>query len=267
MWMMAALLVAIWLWQSGIIKNFRNVPMNLIVPGLFVTHLLVRSTGAYLYMFYGLIILLTAKWLRSSFPLLLLISALSFYLYLGATGNFTGDKADQIISVATDIAGEDRAQSLKFRFDNEELLVEKALERMTFGWGGWGRNRVYDYNWADELVDVSVTDSLWIIAYGLNGVVGLSGVFGSIFLPALVFIFRYPANTWFKPQIAPAAVIAVIVVLYGLDCCLNYQYNPVFTLASGGIAGLCLTNPEPIRPLKSVKRTRKVPTVRSQSLN
>ncbi|EAW37155.1 hypothetical protein [Lyngbya sp. PCC 8106] len=266
-WMMAALLVAIWLWQSGIIKTFWNVPMNLIVAGLFITHLLVRSTGAYLYTFYGIIILLTAKFFKMSLPLMILISALSFYLFLGSTGNFTGDKADQIISVATDIAGEERAQSLDFRFDNEELLVEKGLERMVFGWGGWGRNRVFEYGRLGDLEDISVTDSLWIIAYGVNGVVGLSAIFGSIFLPALAFVFRYPASTWLTPKVGPAAVLVVIMVLYALDCCLNNQFNPVFTLASGGIAGLCMGKPEPTRSLKSAKRIRKLPAARSKSFN
>ncbi len=262
-WMMSALLTAIWLWQSGLLKTFRNVPMNVIVGGLFVTHLLVRSTGAYLYMLYGLVILLTAKSLRSSFPLLFLISFLSLYLYLGATGNFTGEKADQIVTVASDIAGTDRAQSLEFRFYHEELLVEKALERPIFGWGGWGRNRVFDYNWAGELVDISITDSLWIIAYGVNGIVGLSAIFGAVFLPALGFIFRYPARTWLTPKVGPAAVIVVITILYALDCTLNNQFNPVFTLASGGIAGLCLKAPEPTRLVKPMKRTRRLPAVRS----
>ena len=38
----------------------------------------------------------------------------------------------------------DRAQSLKFRFDNEDILLDRAWQRFTFGWGRFGRNRVYD---------------------------------------------------------------------------------------------------------------------------
>lgn len=260
MWMMAALLVAVWLWQSGMLKKFWNIPMSWIVAGLFVTHILVRSTGAYLYMLYGLAILFTAKWLRTSLPLVALISALSFYLMLGATGNFTGEQADQIVSVAENLAGPDRAQSLEFRFDNEELLVEKGLERIVFGWGGWGRNRVFDYNWAGELVDISVTDSLWVIAFGVNGLFGLTAVFGSVFLPALGFVFRYPATTWLNPKVAPAAVLVVITILYALDCCLNNQFNPVFTLASGAIAGLVL-QPEPTqKTVKTLRKSRQLPS-------
>ncbi|MGB3536451.1 MAG: O-antigen ligase domain-containing protein [Microcoleaceae cyanobacterium] len=245
MWMMAAALIGVWLWQARVLKHFLNIPMGVWVAGLIFTHIIVRSTGAYLYMLFGLLILLSAKWLRTALPLLILICSLAFYLSLGVTGNFTGEQADQIISVASDIAGSERAQSLQFRFDNEELLVEKAQERMIFGWGGWGRNRVYDYNHSGELVDITVTDSLWVIAYGSNGIVGLVGVFGSLLVPAVgLIILRYPGRTWFHPKVAPAAVLAVILTLYALDNCLNDQYNPVFTVVSGAMAGLVLKQPE-----------------------
>jgi hypothetical protein len=46
-------------------------------------------------MILGVVILFSAKFLRTSFPLLLLIMMLSSYLYLGVTGNFTGEKADK----------------------------------------------------------------------------------------------------------------------------------------------------------------------------
>ncbi|VXD21646.1 conserved membrane hypothetical protein [Planktothrix serta PCC 8927] len=246
MWMMATVLIALWLWQSGTLKKFLYIPMNLWFIGLYMTHLLVRSTGAYLYMALGMVILFSAKFLRTSFPQVLLILMLSSYLYLGVTGNFTGEQADQIVQVATDLAGPDRAQSLEFRFDNEEILVEKAMQRIWFGWGGWGRNRVFAYSEsAGKLIDISTTDSLWIIAYGMNGAMGIIGIFGTSLLPALTFLLlRYPAKTWFRPQVAGAAAISVVTVLYVLDNLLNDQYNPVFTLASGGLAGLVM-NPNP----------------------
>jgi hypothetical protein len=245
MWMMATVLIALWLWQSGTLKKFLNIPMIFWFIGLYIIHILVRSTGAYTYMFCGVIIVLCAKFFRTAFPKVLLILLLSSYLYLGATGNFTGEQAGKIVQAASNLVGPDRAQSLEFRFDNEELLVKKAIERMWFGWGGWGRNRVYGYDWQGKLVDISVTDSLWIITYGVNGVFGLFGVFGASLVPALTFaLFRYPAKTWFRPEIAGAAVISVVIVLYVLDNLLNDQYNPVFTLASGALAGLVM-NPNP----------------------
>ncbi|HEY9866876.1 MAG TPA: hypothetical protein V6D21_22070, partial [Candidatus Obscuribacterales bacterium] len=96
-----------------------------------------------------------------------------------------------------------------------------------------------------EKVDISTTDSLWIIAYGMNGAMGVIGIFGTSLLPALTFsLLRYPTKTWFRPQVAGAASLSVVTVLYVLDNLLNDQYNPVFTLASGGLAGLVM-NPNP----------------------
>lgn len=254
MWMMVAAFIGLWLWQAGVIKQVRNTPMQTWVIMMMVMHLLVRSTGAYLYMIYGVMIFFATKTIKTALPLFILSGILAGYLYLGVTGNFTGERADQIVQIATDAFGEDRAQSLEFRFDNEEGLVEKALKRQTWGWGGWGRNRVYAYQWDGSLKDVSVTDSLWIIAFGTYGAVGVASVFSTMILPAVSFaILRYPPRTWLQPQIASAAVLSVVIVLYALDNCLNNQYNPVFTLVSGGIVGLVLINPAPQplnRPLK-----------------
>jgi hypothetical protein len=58
-------------------------------------------------------------------------------------------------------------------------------------------------------------------------------------IPALYFSLRYfPANTWLHQKVAPAAVLTIITILYMLDCLLNNQFNPIFTLANGGITGL-----------------------------
>ncbi len=265
MWMMVAAFIALWLWQAGVIKEIRNIPMQTWVIGMLVMHLLVRSTGAYMYTVYGVIILFAAKTIKTALPLFILSGLLAGYLYLGVTGNFTGERADQIVQVASNAFGPDRAQSLEFRFDNEEGLVEKALKRQMWGWGGWGRNRVYAYQWDGTLKDVSVTDSLWIIAFGTYGVVGVASVFGTMLLPAVSFtLLRYPPRTWFQPHVASAAVLSVVIVLYALDNCLNNQYNPVFTLVSGGIVGLVLSDPVPQpmrRPPKQVSSspTRTIP--------
>ncbi len=245
MWMMAASLIGIWLWQAGILKKLWHIPITVLLVILIVTFVLVKSTGAYIYLGYGILIMVSAKWFRTAFPLLLLIAIVSSYIYMGATGNFSGAQADQIVVTAQNLAGPDRAQSLEFRLDNEEILGEKARQRMILGWGGWGRNRVYD---PDTGEDISVTDSLWIITFGVNGIVGLFSVFGSSLLPAFSFFWlRYPASTWFNPKVAPVAMLAVVTTLYALDCTLNNQANPVFTLASGGIAGVVLKEPEHLK--------------------
>ncbi len=51
----------------------------------------------------------------------------------------------------------DRAQSLAYRFKNEDALLAKAWKRKWFGWGRYGRNKVYSDNPFAERSD-SVTD-------------------------------------------------------------------------------------------------------------
>lgn len=245
-WMMAAALIGIWLWKADDIKQLWGITMRWLVAALLVTFVLVKATGAWILLAIGLVILFIANWFRNSFLLLLLLLSIWSYLYLGVTGTFSGD---QIVSVVSEVINAERAQSLEFRFDNEEILSAKARQKMIFGWGEWGRNRVYN-EWGD---DISVTDSLWIITFGTNGVVGLISLMASLLLPVIGFVQRYPASLWFNPKVAPAAALAVILALYAVDCVLNAMVNPIYTLACGGIAGLVLkpTRTSKIMPVSS----------------
>ncbi len=248
-WMMAATLLGILLWRTTIIKKLWNYPMSWLVPVLFVTFILVKSTGAYLYLAIGIGIWFTSRWLRTALPLLLLSVAISIYLYLGATGELYRIPQVNAFLVASENTDNDRSASVAFRIANEKLLAAKAQQRMIFGWGDSGGNRIYD----ETGKDISVTDSLWIIAYGLQGVVGLISFTAMLLLPSLGFVFlRYPPSTWSNRKVAPAVGLALILVLYLLDSILNAMTCPVFMVASGGLAGLVLKQPETNRA-KSVR--------------
>jgi len=108
--------------------------------------------------------------------MLVLLMTIS-YLYVGVTGNFSGD---QIVSVVSTVFGEDRAGSLKFRFDNERSSRISAAEN-DFGWED-GDEAVFN-EWRK---DISVTDSLWIITFGAQGAVGVISLTVFMLLPVLV---------------------------------------------------------------------------------
>lgn len=76
---------------------------------------------------------------------------------------------------------EERADSLNVRIINEEALLEKARERIVFGWGGWGRNRIYDENGNDR----SLTDGAWTILMGQGGWFRYIPLFGLLALPII----------------------------------------------------------------------------------
>ena len=242
MWMMAATLLGLVLWRTGVMKKLWNYPMNWLVPVLFVTFILVKSTGAYLYLMMGIGMWFTSRWLRTALPLLLLSAIIAGYLYMSASGTLY-----RIPQVATFVAinnsefANERSQSLAFRVANEELLSAKARLRMMYGWGDSGGSRIYD----ETGKDISVTDSLWIIAFGQQGAVGLTSFTVAMLLPSLAFAFlRYPPSTWSNRKVAPAAALALILVLYMLDSALNAMICSVFMVANGGLAGLVLKEPE-----------------------
>jgi hypothetical protein len=85
---------------------------------------------------------------------------------------------DTIVSSAS-FFSEQRADSMKFRFDNESGLLTRASERILFGWGRFGRSRLYD---PDTGKDMSVTDGRWIITIGQFGLVGFLLEFGLLAL-------------------------------------------------------------------------------------
>jgi hypothetical protein len=258
LWMLTATLVAIWLWKAQSIEIIWDLPLTWLLAALVITFLVLKSAGTYLYLAYGLTILFAAKWGRTRLPLLLLILGICLYLYLGVTGTFNGD---EIVSWAREFISPERADSLAFRFQNEELLTLRAQEKMLFGWGGWGRSRVYEENWEGDLVDISVTDSLWIIAFGVNGLVGVVSLTASLLLPVISFgWFGYPANTWFSPKVAPAAVLSVVLVLYAFNCLINGHFLPIYPMISGGLSGLVLHKADkPTRTTYSSQLKRKLP--------
>lgn len=266
-WMMVASLVGIWLWKAGVLTKLWGIPMSLLVSVLFITFVLCKSTGAYFLMVWGLVSLFSARWFRSSFIVLLSITMMFLYLYLGATGTFTGKQADQMVSWAAEITNEERASSLQTRLDAEQILGDKARQQMIFGWGGWGRHGAYN---PENGRLILTSDSLWMQVFGTKGVVGLFSLYMAMLLPVASFcLLCYPAKTWFNPKVASASALAVVLVLYMYDNLFNSMENPVYMLTCGAIAGLVLKElePKPVRRDSAVFARRSLSQQRQNRYN
>ena len=81
----------------------------------------------------------------------------------------------QLISNVAGAVSADRKGSFQVRVENEGQLLAKADQKPWFGWGGWGRNRIFD-KWTGQ--DISVTDGGWIIYFGVYGWWGYLSLFG-----------------------------------------------------------------------------------------
>jgi hypothetical protein len=267
-WMMTATLLLVWLWQTRALAKTMPLPILghaypvntvLLVIILVGTFVFLRATGALVLFALALAILFMVRHLRTWLPLLLVVAVISGYLYLGVSGQITQSQRLQVTQTVAQVVGKDRAQSLSFRLENEEALSQKARKAMVFGWGGWGRSRIID----DDGVDRTVTDSLWIIIFGQSGLWGLTSWMAMLLLPVAGFCARFRPTTWALPQVAPAAGLTVILLMYTLDCILNSMINPIFILLGGGLSGLILT-PQPLLYAKGKRWQVQLPSPQNQ---
>lgn len=119
----------------------------------------------------------------------------------------------------------ERADSLDYRFSNEDLLVARAMQRPLFGWGTFGRGRIYA-SWGD---DVSVTDGEWIVLLGAFGFVGFLGAFSFMLFP----LVRFARNRRRMPPRVGVLVstLAILVMLGALDMLPNSAQPQAWTWA------------------------------------
>lgn len=127
----------------------------------------------------------------------------------------------------------ERAGSLQFRFDHENLLLDKANERPLFGWGSWGRNRVYDPLTGEDL---SVTDGAWILIYGGFGWVGYVGLMGLLCYP-LIVLQKCVSLRGQKALSAYTVALAWMLAIFLMDQIPNASLNHLVYLMAGSLLG------------------------------
>jgi hypothetical protein len=258
-WMVTALLMGAWLWwtgaseRSGGGRDQLDAYLCWFVLLLLPMAVLLKSTGALVLGAAGWAVLCLGKLWPTRLWLVLLMPVPLIYVAARTSGAWTGQEL--VAWVRTNLSA-DRAQSLSFRLKNEEELIKQALKRPAFGWGGWGRARPHD----EEGKDNSVTDGLWIITLGDRGFVGLAALGAVFLLPVLRFAWLFPPGSWSGRLVAPAAVCAVVFLLWSIDALMNGGFNHLYPLIAGGVAGLTRGQvkgpaaPPPVRQLRQPVR-------------
>ncbi|MCB9604172.1 MAG: hypothetical protein H6720_27935 [Sandaracinus sp.] len=224
------LLAAVVLAKIGVPIRKRWSPKRVAI-GLTFALVLCKSTGA---LIYGVLLIpLLVKVAPEKQVRFAVVVAWLVALY-PALRAFDVVPADELVQTAEDLFGEDRAQSLAFRFDNEEMLLDKARERLWFGWGGHGRSAVYD----DEMgKENSVADGHWIIVLGLRGVVGMFTAFSFLLLP--LFVVKRRITLFADPDDRRlVAGLAVICATVTLDLIPNGLFASYPYLLAGALFGV-----------------------------
>lgn len=238
LWMAVATLAGFALWRGRVVRSVLGVPLWLAVPSLLVVTVLCKSLGAFVLLVVGIVSLLGMRWLRVSLPVAILV--LLPFVWVGGriTGSWTWDE----IGALTGSIEAQRASSLEYRILAEDQVLEKALLKPVFGWGGWDRHlRVQDargLRGAGQHESIA-TDSLWIITLGRYGFIGLAAVMLALAVPIVALWRRWPPRHWDADRHSTVAwVLALILAIYAIDSVFNNTENPIFLLIAGGLAGL-----------------------------
>ena len=127
----------------------------------------------------------------------------------------------------------ERANSLRFRFTNEDILLERAFLKPLFGWGSWGRNHILDPVSGNFL---TVTDGRWIIVIGVYGWLGFLAEFGLLAFPIFLIFWKTLRGdlSGLSPYIGAMALLLAVNIA---DLIPNATITPITWLFAGAILG------------------------------
>lgn len=181
---------------------------------------------------YGLFAFLLIKSTKPKTQHKMAIVLVSFAMLYPAMSIMNVFPQQTVINMAA-LIDQDRAESLQFRFTNEEALLTHGKEKFFFGWGGWGRNRIYN---EETGKDESTTDGRWIITFGQFGILGFIAEFG--LLAITVFRAKRAAKLLSsKPEQTLLAAHALLVAIIMVDQLPNASLQPWLWLLAGILLG------------------------------
>lgn len=136
---------------------------------------------------------------------------------------------DTVYAVSQSIS-QDRADSLKFRLDNEDALLERAAEKPLSGWGSWGRNLTYNKYDGNQ---ITTPDGAWIIVIGAFGWVGYLSHFGILTAP-LFLLGMARRRLGISVE---SSGLALVLAINLLDLIPNATLTPLTYMVAGALAG------------------------------
>ena len=232
-----AFMISTTLWRAKI-KAINKYNINgIIVAFLFIVLILSKSYGA---LILGIIGFLLIRFFSSKYIFIVsffLVSTYALYPLMSASKIFPHNQVVELVSKVN----ADRAQSLEFRFFHENQLLEHANKKPWFGWGSWGRNRVYD---SETFKDLSVTDGRWIIVLGTKGWLGFMTEFFFVAFSILkaskavsILKKRKDKDKSIDKEVLLISSHALIVSLVLIDQIPNSSFNYFYWLLVGVLYG------------------------------
>jgi hypothetical protein len=229
LWMSTATIACLVLWRRLLVRSVQSISMGWLFVLMAVTLLLCKSLGSIL-----LAITMVPVVLSRRGPLLLSGFVVAGVGYL-ALRVFAGPQVYGTIAALSELAPAERAESMMFRVDMEEILMQQAWMRPLLGWTIEQKGVQLD-PWADpETRQRLITDSRWIIAFLGSGLLGLLSLYG---LLAGVCIKVWYRLRWDDGAHAECLGVAVAVAITMFDTLSNATISPPVILSIGALAAM-----------------------------
>lgn len=136
---------------------------------------------------------------------------------------------ETVVNLAENV-NESRAQSLAFRFENEQDLLDLVSERPLAGWGGYGRGMLWN-EWTGEAS--TIVDGYWIIAFSIGGYLRYIAEYG-----LLTFAFFQILIRGRKLDIGPeTAILTILATVNLIDMIPNGTATIITWVIAGGLVG------------------------------
>jgi hypothetical protein len=220
-------LVTSFVWWRAKLRTWR-LPPQLVSLYLGVVLILCKSMGSLIYVFIAGPLIAWSRPQVCARVAVILVGVAIFYPLLRTEGIFP----DRLLVNLAKSVNEERATSLQTRFEQEDQLLDRISERPIFGWGRYGRSRVYD----DYGKDISLTDGLWIITMGQFGIVGYLALFGLVALPVVraSSALKFSQEGFERSSMAALTLIVALVLVEQLP---NASLSSFDWLLAGSLLG------------------------------
>ena len=228
---MTAAVASAALWRTRV-RIVKFAPAGAVAVYLSAVLILCKSGAASIY---GMVLVPMVSWMKPRFQMRVAAILVSVALLYPALRIYDLFPTSTLVELASAV-NEQRASSLRYRFEQEGLLLERASQRFLFGWGRFGRNRVFVEDWRGIGGDSSVTDGLWIIVLGQFGLLGFIAEFGLL----AISVFRAAKALKFAESFDGSvflSALALIVAVNMVDLLPNSALSPWTWLLVGSLLG------------------------------
>lgn len=226
-WMATATLIAIWLWFKRIVSRVLNLPIAAVALSLLFTTLLCQSIGSIVLL---LLLLPFVFFNQRTFPRAIALLMIAGILF------FAGLRIANVISLRSLVRNNPHAHaaagflkrigrgSFGWRLAEDERQITIALKKPVLGYGEW--------NWWRQ--GVFRPWSLWLLAFGMYGGIGLSALEALQMVPVIRVIW-FPFARSDIEAVNLRHALAASILMSALDNLLNSSMILPLLLVVGGM--------------------------------